>query len=41
MRTLAKIKYDLDLGHSYIPSKTIDQGKTDILAIVRSFMFFV
>lgn len=41
MRTLAKVKFDLELGHSYIPSKTIDQGKTDVLAIIRSFKQFI
>ena len=41
MRVLAKVKYNLDLGHSYIPSKTIEQGKTDILAIIRSIIFFI
>lgn len=41
MRVLAKVKYDLELGHSYIPSKTVEQGRTDVLAIVRSMGFFV
>lgn len=41
MRTLAKVKFDLDIGHSYIPSKTVEQGKTDVLAILRSLMFFI
>lgn len=41
MRTLAKVKYDLDLGHSYIPSKTVEQGRTDVLAILRSLVFFI
>lgn len=41
MRTLAKVKHNLDLGHSYIPSKTVEQGKTDVLAILRSLIFFI
>jgi WASH complex subunit 7 len=41
MRTLARVKYDIDIGHSYIPSKTIEQGRTDILAILRSLPFFI
>lgn len=41
MRTVAKLKYDLELGHSYIPSKTVEQGKTDVLAILRSLVFFI
>lgn len=41
MRVLAYSKYGLDLGHSYIPSKTVEQGKTDILAILRSLIFFI
>jgi len=38
MRTLAKLKYDLDIGHSYIPPKAIEQGKVDILTILKQFM---
>jgi WASH complex subunit 7 len=40
MRTLAKLKYNLDVGHSYIPAKSLEQGKTDILAILRKFIPF-
>lgn len=39
-RTLAKLKFGLDIGHSYIPAKTLEQGKTDILAILRKFIPF-
>lgn len=41
MRSLAKVKFNLDLGHSYIPSRTVEQGKTDVLAILRSLIFFI
>lgn len=40
MRSLAKMKYDLDVGHSYLPAKTIEQGRTDILSIIRNFIQF-
>jgi hypothetical protein len=39
-RTLAKLKFGLDIGHSYIPAKTLEQGKTDILSILRTFIPF-
>lgn len=41
VRQLAKTKYDLNLGHSYIPYKSLSQGHSDILAILRNFKSFI
>ena len=41
MRSLAKTKFNLELDHSYIPSKTVEQGRTDVLTIIRSFKPFI
>lgn len=40
IRSLAKMKYGLDVGHSYVPAKTIEQGRTDIISIIRNFVQF-
>ena len=40
MRSLAKLKYGLEVGHSYMPAKSLEQGKTDILGILRKFGLF-
>lgn len=41
MRTLANYNFDLNLMHVYIPSQTIDQGKVDILNIIKNIPNFV
>ena len=41
MRSLANFQFKLSLMHVYIPSQTIDQGKTDIIKVIRNIPEFV
>lgn len=41
MRQIGRSKYGLNLNHSYIPIKSVEQGKIDVIALMKSFNIFV
>ena len=41
MRQIGRKKYGLNLNHSYIPIKSVEQGKIDIISLMKNFNIFV